>query len=425
MKIYNKIRIIFVVAILFVTAFFGAFTYIQQQQHLKQIRMRYIQTSLYISRYLRLHQRKIPSKNLLDKNLRAFLKESDFSLVKKRELITNILKHGHTLQQRKILRKNRIKIIRYHRRLYLFFGNKNRSTAIMLKDNTAISLPWISIFGYFGALTLLGGLYLWLIQSLRPLRMLRYQIEQIGSGDLSISTKSDANDEIGAVANTLDGTLRKLESMIHSRQLFLRSIMHELKTPIAKGRLLNEFLQNSHQKKDYDAIFERLELLIEEFAKIEQMLSSNYTLKLADYHAIDIIEQSLELMMLNEDEIKQKIIIHRDKEYKLNTDFDLLSLAIKNLIDNAIKYSDDHKAIVTINDNAIAISNRSKRFTDNIEEYTKPFHDQKHGLGLGLYIVWQIMDMLFLDLEYKYEDKHSIFKITKCAKYHNINTDII
>jgi len=412
MKIYNKIRIIFVVAAIFVTAFFGAFGYIQQQQHLKQIRMRYIQTSLYLSRYLRHHQRETPYKILLDQNLKAYLKESDFSFVKNPKLIKKVINHGHILQRRKILRKNRLKIISYHKRLYLMLENiKIKKAAILLRDNNPISLPWSSIFGYIGALLLLGWLYIWLTKSLKPLKRLRSQIEHIGSGDLNISTRSNADDEIGAVANALDDTLRKLESMIRSRQLFLRSIMHELKTPIAKGRLLNEFLQDHHQKEDYGAIFERLELLIEEFAKIERMLSSNYTLKLADYHAIDIIEQSLELMMLSQEEIKQKITINRNKECKLHTDFDLLSLAIKNLIDNAIKYSDNHKAIITIDNHAIVISNRSKKFTNSIEEYAKPFHDQKHGLGLGLYIVWQIIDMLSLDLKYSYEEGCNRFRI--------------
>ncbi len=416
MSIYSKIRIIFLVTILFVTAFFGTYSYIQEQGHFKQIRMRYAQTAFYMARYFKHQQKKDMTEMFKDSNLKAFLKESDFVFVKDLKQIKYITKDGHVMHKRKIMRRYKLKIIVWHRTQYLYIFDKKAEThPVMLRDTIAPIFPWKQLIGYLGVLFLLLLLYVWLTRSLRPLKTLQSQIKKMGSGDLSIRTISDANDEIGLVANTLDDALRKLESMVQSRQLFLRSIMHELKTPIAKGKLLNEFLHEEKHREGYDAIFERLELLIEEFARIEQMLSSNYTLKLSDYHAIDIVEQSLELMMLSDEEIEKQVTIHRKSDFKLHTDFELLSLAIKNLIDNAIKYSFEHKVIITIESNTIKISNRSEKFTDSIEKYAKPFHDQKHGLGLGLYIVWQIIDMLSLEIRYDYEDGYSTFKITRCG----------
>jgi len=100
----------------------------------------------------------------------------------------------------------------------------------------------------------------------KKFKSLHESIQKVVKGDLTISFQSKKSDEITQVSNAFDDALRKIEALINSRQLFLRTIMHELKAPIGKGKLLNEFLEDSKQKKSYDMVFERLELLIEEFS---------------------------------------------------------------------------------------------------------------------------------------------------------------
>ena len=408
MSIYHKIRIIFLVAVLFTTAFFGSFFVLQKKDHLQQIQRRYNQTALYINRHLRQNRNKTFQENLRDPNLKLFLKESDFTLLKKPKIIRRILKNGHVAQRRKVLRST-IKIIGVKGTMYLSI--KNRHFEILLKDKQKVAFPWRILVWYLLALVFLALLYLWLIQSLKPLKTLQSQIDKVANGDLSISVKSKRRDEIAQVANAFDDALRKLESLINSRQLFLRSIMHELKTPIAKGRLLNEFLDNPKHAEGYGAIFERLELLIEEFSKIEQMLSSSYEAKLAHYSALDIVEQALELMILDEEEMQNKVTLIHEENYRLHTDFELLALALKNLIDNAIKYAPNHHVTITINTEGIMIANSGGQFTHSLEPYLEPFHDQKHGLGLGLYIVQNIMKMLSLQLDYHYIEEKNSFRI--------------
>jgi two-component system OmpR family sensor kinase len=189
--------------------------------------------------------------------------------------------------------------------------------------------------------------------------------------------------------------------------------MHELKTPIGKGKLLNEFLEDKAQKERYAAIFERLELLIEEFSKIEKMLSSSYTLKLVTYNAREMIDQALELMIMDEKEIAKQVEIIEEEPFILKTDFELFSLALKNLIDNALKYSPNHKVTIKIYSNKIEIINEGEQFTDNLEEYTQPFNPKGQGLGLGLYIVQNIMTLLKLNISYEYIDKKNVFSITE------------
>ena len=407
MSIYNKIRIIFLVAVLFTTAFFGSFFYIQKSNHIQSIEKRYMQTSLYIHRYFRQNITKGKRAHLKDPNLKLFLTESDFSFVKNHKKIKNIIENSHLVHQRKV-QNSRLEVRGIKGQFYLYI--KNPRFQVMLKDKQRAVFPWQILLWYSLALLFLTALYFWLTRSLKPLKTLQRQIQKVVDGDLSVSVKSNKNDEIAQVANAFDDALRKLESLINSRQLFLRSIMHELKTPIAKGKLLNEFLENSSsQKGGYEAVFERLELLIEEFSKIERMLSSSYKAKLAPYNAQDIIEQALELMIMDEDEIQKSVTIVQQAPCSIYTDFELLSLAIKNLIDNAIKYSPDNSVKITIKQNGIQISNTGTQFTDSIEPYLEPFHGQKHGLGLGLYIVQNIIKMLSLEIEYSYTNGENTF----------------
>ncbi|NKQ40670.1 MAG: HAMP domain-containing histidine kinase [Sulfurovum sp.] len=409
MSIYNKIRIIFLVTALFTTAFFGLFFYVQKNENFQLLRKKHMRTALYVNRHFGQSRQQSTQETLNDPNLKLFLDESDLAVVKKRKRIKNILKNAKVVFKRK-KRAHITKILRSKGNIFLYI--KNPKYEILLKDAHHMHMPWKVLFWYIAALMLLSLLYLWLTRSLMPLKKLHMQIQEVVQGDLSVSVKSNKNDEIAQVANSFDDALRKLESLINSRQLFLRSIMHELKTPIAKGRLLNEFLENNKHQEGYNAIFERLELLISEFSKIEQMLSSSYELKLANYNAVDIVEQALELMILSDEEMKQKIKLEAKGEYIINTDFDLLSLAIKNLIDNAIKYSPNHYAIITIDTAGITISNTGAKFTDSLEPYLKPFHNQNHGLGLGLYIVQSIIRMLSLDIKYYHKDDKSSFVIS-------------
>ena len=407
MTLYNKIRIIFFVAIVLLSAFFTSFFYIQKSYHVEENEKRYMQTALFSIKHFRQSSASGVPLSFADSNYQFFLKESNFELIRNEE-IHYIGQHSNLLLKRPLLR-TKIKVWSYEEQLYLFIAHPEFK--LLLRDTQTVSFPKKISFVYLLSLLFLLGLYFWLIKSLKPLKTLHRKIQSVAKGDLAVSFKSEKHDEIAQVSNAFDDALRKLESLINSRQLFLRTIMHELKTPIGKGKLLNEFLEDQAQRDGYDAIFERLELLIEEFSKIEQMLSSSYTLKLASYNVQEMIDQALDLMIMDEDEIAKKIKVIEVEPFILKTDFELFSLALKNLIDNALKYSPNHKVSIKIYKNRLEILNDGKQFTKNLEEYIQPFNPKGHGLGLGLYIVQNIITLLKLEISYGYEDGENRFVI--------------
>jgi two-component system OmpR family sensor kinase len=289
-------------------------------------------------------------------------------------------------------------------RYYLYIDNMVSS--MLFKSNyekKSNSFLWAV---FFIAFILLVSMYTSILKSISPLKDLRFQIRKFASGDMNIDCKSDKEDEIAEVANEFDRATSKLRDLIHSRQLFLRTIMHELKTPIGKGRIVSEMIADQKAKNRLISIFERLDLLINEFSKIEQIVSKNYSLQLKEYRLIDIVDSAVDMLMLDSDKKALHIRVDTDLQAIVKVDFESFVLAIKNLIDNAIKYGDDKVVHIRAENSTLYIENRAKEALVNIEEYYKPFvsgsSEIRQGLGLGLYIVKNIVKLNGFNLNYKH-----------------------
>lgn len=203
--------------------------------------------------------------------------------------------------------------------------------------------------------------------------------------------------------------------MIHSRQLFLRTIMHELKTPIGKGKLVTEMLDDEIAKKRLSGIFARLDLLIAEFSKVEQIASKSCTPNIASYTLLHVLDQAIDLLMLDAEKTEELIKIEGDFDFEVNVDFDLMALAIKNLIDNALKHSAKQQIHVSVYEKKLLIENKGEPLSMSIEEYFQPFvsGSKTHGsgLGLGLYIVQNIVKLHGFEVSYHYIDGMHQFSI--------------
>jgi len=299
-------------------------------------------------------------------------------------------------------------ILTHHERRFLFI--KSYSTIFIFESMNRTKAPKNVIIISLSILTFLLILYLMIIRSLRPLAKLKNQIKTFSQGNLDINCRSDQKDEIAQVANEFDSAVKKIKELKHSRQLLLRAIMHELKTPIGKGRLVSEMISNDKQKQRLHSIFERLNLLIDEFAKIEKIESKSFSLHLKPYKVSDILDASIDMLMF--DNYQKHINLTIKNDYIIDCDFELLSLAIKNLLDNGIKYSPNKQVSVVIDD-AIEISNDGKALDEDFEEYFVPFRTKSNGLGLGLYIIKNILDLHQLTFTYHHKDDKNHFRVFK------------
>ena len=394
MTLLGKIRAIFVVAALVIGGVFWI-AYGVQTEHFRQNLMdRFMQVA------------PLCRTQILAKNTTAQGTERPFGLGQLTSIAPVTAPHLRTVYTHTMPMGN-VAILQKGGTYYLRFRTASGEQWL---QNTEPPPSATALLRWYGvALVILGMLYLWLARSLAPLATLHRAVEQIKQGDLSVSTRNPRRDEIAQVANTLDEALRKIEALIQSRQLFLHAIMHELKTPIAKGKLLNAFLEEGEHKLRYEALFDRLDLLLGEFAKIEQMLTANYTLRLADYAVEDLVEHALELMLLDPEELRRHTTCTLHPDASIRTDFNLCTLMLKNLIDNAITHADDHRAYVEATADTVTIRNLGTPLTQPLEAYREPFGASSGGWGLGLYIVLQIADALHCPVTYRHTDGMNIF----------------
>ena len=252
-------------------------------------------------------------------------------------------------------------------------------------------------------------IFLYILKLLTPLKTITKDIKTFANGNLSTRINIKSDDEIGTLANSFNSMASSLENSIKTREELLRDIGHELRTPIAKGKFAIEKIDNFSQKELLKKIFYDLESLTNELIELEKL---NITkLNLTTFSAETLVLESLGKLYL-EDESKIEIKIFEN--FKINADLDYLSIALKNLIDNALKYATDFPIIIKVGKNQISILNSGQKLSKDLEYYLKPFTQelmQRDGFGLGLSIVKKILDKHNFKLIYSYKNGFNIFKI--------------
>lgn len=255
-------------------------------------------------------------------------------------------------------------------------------------------------------------LYIGIIRSILPLKTLREKIKNFANGDYDITCKSSKQDEIAALANEFDSAVIKIKSLRDSRQLFLRNIMHELKTPITKGKLAAEMIEDAAYARILQNVFNRQEALLEEFSRIEKLSADELKLEINRYHIEDVVDFALDILDDKRESITCKLV-----PMELEVDFELFGVALKNLLDNGINYSDDRHVSLRNDLKTITISNHAPTLEFPIERYSEPYflegkkQKSSRGLGFGLFITWHVIRLHGMRLDYKHEAGMNCFTI--------------
>ena len=287
---------------------------------------------------------------------------------------------------------------------------QNRGYNLMLKDkkpkkyNQEIAL---FLLGLISAIMIF--IYVTLMGKLFPLRRLTRQVKAFGDGDLNIEIKNYGNDEIGKIAKTFEYAIHSIKKHIESKNLFMRNMMHELKTPITKGRIVVETLEDEEDKEILVRAFDRMNEIITELAQVEKITSKNIEHDIQRVRFSQVIEGA-KALLLDQDEF----IDEEYEDFELLADVRLLTVAIKNLLDNGLKFSHNKRVLVQANEKMVKIISKSDALKKPLEYYIEPFSQgekKDHGYGLGLYIVKSILDIHKYKFTYSYHNENSVFSI--------------
>ena len=281
---------------------------------------------------------------------------------------------------------------------------------LLLKDNKPKNFyfEYAILIGVF-LIALLLLLYLAVLKKLAPLKKLHRQIQKFAQGDMYTRVTYIYDDEIGKIAKSFDDAIVRIHKLSTSKNLFMRNLMHELKTPITKGRIVVEMLEDEETKKVLVRAFERMNELISELAELERVTTQSFEPNFEYIMLSEIVRKSQELLMTQSSCLKIEI-----NDMALTTDKKLMILVIKNLLDNGIKYGEDKCVILRTNDGLIEVISKGDALKYPLSYYTEPFSQaekRSSGFGLGLYIVHSILEKLGYKLGYKHKDGKNIFML--------------
>lgn len=264
------------------------------------------------------------------------------------------------------------------------------------------------VFVVLGAI--IFALYLWLLKSLQPLKQLKERI--IAMRDDAQSETEHTGDEIDQISREFDKTEQKIALLLSSRQLFLRTIIHEMNSPIGKARIIVEMLEPSKHKERLENLCEQMQKRIQEFVHVERVLSHTIATPQTEIVLSECLEHALESFV----EQKSHIEIIKKADHAFKGEKELIAIALKNLIDNALRYGDTKYISIIIDENGIALSNPSSSLEAYFQEPLRPYHtnthQKNHGLGLGLYVVEAILKMHSISFSYSHQNGISTFSLT-------------
>ena len=347
-----------------------------------------------------------------DKDFHKNLLDMNYELFESKEEIKNILSNNKKIIFARSNKHNEtFKIFEIDGKIYLFFEKFDTQILIKDLDSQNLTNSFYTIFVFVSLLIVITILYINTLKKLLPLKELKDKVINFGDEKFDFDlSNSSSKDEVTLLANEFKKSAQKLKNIKESRNIFIRNIMHELKTPITKGKFLLQLEKNDENIEKLKMVFNRLESLINEFATIEELISQNRVLEKKSYFLEDLLDNAKDILMIDDNCVKNSY-----ENIKLNVNFKLFSIAIKNLIDNAIKYSNDKKVEVLTQNEDILFVNSGKKLEGDFEKYLEPFYSKSsnESFGLGLYIVFNILKANGYNLLYKYEDGKNIFTIKK------------
>lgn len=252
-------------------------------------------------------------------------------------------------------------------------------------------------------------IFLYILKLLSPLKKITKEIENFSNGNLSTRVNINSNDEIGTLSRTFNAMAINLEESIKTREELLRDIGHELRTPIAKGKFAIERIDDFSKKELLRKIFNDLETLTNELIELEKLNSNQ--LNCTVFSAETLLLEALNKLYIT-DESNIQLCIHED--FKITGDLHYLCLALKNIIDNALKYATSLPITIEATHHSICVSNHGNALVKELEYYLKPFTQElqeRDGFGLGLSIVNKVMHKHQFRLSYEFKNNQNHFTL--------------
>ncbi|OGO82055.1 MAG: hypothetical protein A2Y18_08420 [Clostridiales bacterium GWD2_32_19] len=241
-----------------------------------------------------------------------------------------------------------------------------------------------------------------------PIKEMLKVIEKMTEGRFNQKIKVRGHDELSELSMAFNQMSAKLQKVDASRQEFVANVSHELKTPLSSMKVLIEsvLFQDNVSEETYK---EFLSDTNSEIDRLTEIINSLLVLVKLDRKVVPINAEMTNMNELLTDIIKRlkplsdkrqiELIYDQEKDVNAEVDVVKITLALTNLIENAIKYNNDggyvkikldgdhQNAYTSIEDNGIGIPEEEQnKVFERFYRIDKTRDRDTGGTGLGLAI---------------------------------------
>ena len=238
-------------------------------------------------------------------------------------------------------------------------------------------------------------LYLVIWKFLQPISLMQNRIVALERGDLDSEIEVIGNDELALLSQNFNTLIGEIKQLLQQKERLLSDVSHELKTPLAKIRLLIAMVRPEEKIQKIDRHIDYLDSIITNIL-ISDKLTMPYTnLEIDKIKIQTLINQGIELS-------KNKKVVCKELNMSIvKCDVIKIAIVIKNLLDNAEKYAPSSQAVeITSSIKGSVVNILVRDFGPGIDEnliqkITEPYvrgeNVKQPGFGLGLSICKKVM----------------------------------
>ena len=247
---------------------------------------------------------------------------------------------------------------------------------------------WITL----PALLLITIAIIFLKNQTRPIINLAKAAERFGRGESVDEFRPSGALEIRQAGYEFDKMRKRILRHLNQRSEMLSGISHDLRTPLTRMKLQLALLSDKELSKKMSIDIDEMEKMLNEYL---QFTSSSYTEVTETFDISELIENIIS--KYNNNNISSEIIPRIYMSGKRN----LIKRSLHNLIDNALKYGDDIRVLISKKNKSINIivDDNGPGIPENeYENVFKPFYkidkgrgSSKSSVGLGLSITSDII----------------------------------
>tara|TARA_A100001011_G_scaffold382532_1_gene452433 strand:+ start:30814 stop:32208 length:1395 start_codon:yes stop_codon:yes gene_type:complete len=257
------------------------------------------------------------------------------------------------------------------------------------------------IVGVVAIIIFILAIYYYIRVRLRPIKLMKNRILSLQKGDLDSKIQILGNDELAEVSVTFNKLISEIKKLIEQKHRVLLDVSHELKTPLTRMLLMVEMSPGMKNKESFRQEINFLNDLVSNLLLSDKLQIPYDSLDLEKVDFLKLIKEVISYFTIEE----QESICLKNEASTKNMFVDKIKtiVAIKNVLQNAVKYGKTQKGIdVVVSDDGINILTTIRDYgagitnKDTSKIFDAFFRSKKtakaSGLGLGLAISKKIIE---------------------------------